>query len=238
MKDEQLRAALREGHRHEARMTIWPPYRENEPDCRTNSTRSTRERRRPERLAALAALKADIEHELTQALEIACEPLDERDPPARVAATHRLIDSYVNLEPHLHRALRGGGPWRVKPHASSARAALTPRDRMWAAIRTLSPCGPSRRSRCSCCLAREPARRRREGRSHIDAVQSYLEGLRARAPFSAALPRGASQDCGLRERARSSELRSCATSASTRRASRGTESPSPRARATRRCGRR
>jgi hypothetical protein len=49
------------------------------------------------RRAALAALKADIEHELTQALEIACEPLDERDPPARVAATHRLIDSYVNL---------------------------------------------------------------------------------------------------------------------------------------------
>jgi hypothetical protein len=63
-----------------------------------------------ERRAALAALKADIEHELSQALEIACEPLDERDPPARVAATHRLIDSLREPEPHLHREIRGDSP--------------------------------------------------------------------------------------------------------------------------------
>jgi hypothetical protein len=75
---------------------------------------------------------------------------------------------------------------------------LTPRDRMWAAIRALSVRPFSAIEVQFLANLRAPA----EGRSHIDAVESYLEGLARAKP--AYLEE--TQDCGLRSELRSYTL--------------------------------
>ena len=77
-----------------------------------------------------------------------------------------------------------------KPARLERTGALTPRDRMWAAIRELSVRPFSAVEIAWLANLRAPA----DGQSHIDAVQSYLEGLSRAQP--AYLDR--SEDCGLR----------------------------------------